>query len=146
MCQSKPESGLYGSTVYESALVDETVERHLYSFNQFIFKEVLAVLGYTPLTEEKHADSSKRLRDYFAKLNDLLQDKQYFVAEKLTLADAYVCVSTNLLMATIIDAEFRSTIPHFVAWYERVRSNPAVVSVLGKARYIGEALPAKITE
>ena len=146
MCNSKPESGLYGTTLYENALIDEAIERHLFAWNQFIYTEVVAALGYVPLTEKKHNELDKKLKDYFAKLNDLLKDKQYFVEEKLTLADVYICVITNLPMATILDAEFRSTIPHFITWYERVRANSVILSHLGKQRYIGEALQPKIIE
>ena len=146
MCNSKPESGLYGSTVYEAALIDEAIERHLFSMNQFVIKEVGSVLGFFPITEEKHNEVCKKMKDYFSKLNDLLKDKQYFVAEKLTLADLYVCMTMNLMMATVIDAETRAGLPHLVAWYERVRSNSTIESYIGKPRYIGEALHPKISE
>lgn len=146
MCNSKPESGLYGSTLYESAQIDEVIERHMFAFQQFIMKEVGSVVGFFSITEEKHAEHTKKLKDYLEKLNTLLDGKQYFVGEKLTLADVYVCMSMNLFMATVIDAELRKSVPHLTAWYERVRANGTIVSYLGTPRYIGAALHPKITE
>lgn len=143
MCNSKPESGLYGSSTHETALVDEVIDRHMSALNQFAFKVVGSLIGYSTTTEEKFAEQSKKFNEYLSRLNTLLDGKEYFVSEKLTLADLYVCMSMNLLMATYIDAELRATLPNLTAWYERVRKNATVVSFLGTPRYIGQALSPK---
>ena len=63
------------------------------------------------------------MKEYFTLIDKLLKDKNYFVGDKITLADIYVAVSMNLLMATLIDEEYRKELPNLTAWYERVRNN-----------------------
>ena len=146
MCSSKPEAGLYGSSVHETAIIDEAIERHLFSLNRVIFKEIISALGHAPIKEEEHKELNKKMKDYFIMLNDLLKDKEYLALDRLTLADVYAVMAINVLMATVIDAEFRETVPNLIAWYERVRKNKTIMSHLGTPRYIGTAVEYKICE
>lgn len=116
MCYSNLESGLYGTTVYESGLIDEVIERHLFAHNQTIFKIVPSVLGFGPISKKAHDEYSKKMHDYFALLDSLLSGKTNFVADRLTLADVYVVVTMNLLMATLIDEERRKQLPNLTSW------------------------------
>ena len=59
MCYSNLESGLYGSTIYETGIIDEIIERHLYAYNQTIFKIVPSVLGYGPISKKDYSEFSK---------------------------------------------------------------------------------------
>ena len=62
------------------------------------------------------------MKEYFTQIDKLLKDKSYFVGDKITLADVYVAVSMNLLMATLIDEEYRKELPNLTTWYERIRN------------------------
>mmetsp|Transcript_15144 Transcript_15144/g.17547 ORF Transcript_15144/g.17547 Transcript_15144/m.17547 type:complete len:218 (-) Transcript_15144:37-690(-) len=146
MANSNPASGLYGSTVYESALIDEAIERHVFANNQFILKLLVAVIGFVPIKEEEFTEAVKRLKEYLAKLDGLLKDKTYFALEKLTLADLYVVQTVGFMFVTLIGAEDRAQLLNLVAWFDRVRANEAVTEILGKPRYIGVALKPKLAE
>lgn len=146
MCNSKVEAGLYGSSSYESALIDEVIERHLFASGQTFHKVFVAIFGFSALSEEASKESTKKLKDYVRNLDERLKDKEYFVGDKLTLADVYVAVSLNYLMATFLDAGFRKAIPNVMKWYENVRNQEAFVSVLGKPRYCGKSFKLKTAE
>lgn len=140
MCNSKPEAGLYGTTVQEQALIDELVERHLSTITSTSFA-VYGILGYSELEDEVFNTGLKKFQDYLSLLDGLIKDKEFFAVDRLTLADVYIAVSLNLPFAVAFDAEFRKTIPHLTSWYEKVRSHEAILSILGKPRYCGH--PAK---
>lgn len=143
MCNTKVEAGLYGSTVYETARIDELIERHLFVFGQSVFKVLGPILGFMPTSEEEFKEHSKKLKDYLMTLDALLKDKEYFVGDKLSLADVYIAVSLNLIMALAVDAGFRKAIPNLTTWYGKVRANEALETILGKPRYCGKALKPK---
>ena len=146
MCNSKPESGLYGSTVYETARIDELLEKHQFMFGSTIFKVMGSTLGFHPVTKEEFQESSKKTKDYLRTLDGLIKDKEYFFGDKLSLADVYIAVSLNLLFATVLDAGFRKAIPNLTSWYEKVRANGDIESVLGKPRFCGKPLKPKLAE
>mmetsp|Transcript_15143 Transcript_15143/g.17543 ORF Transcript_15143/g.17543 Transcript_15143/m.17543 type:complete len:218 (-) Transcript_15143:37-690(-) len=146
MANSNPASGLYGSTVFESALIDEAIERHLFANNQFVFKAGIGILGYMAVKQEEFDEAVKKVNEYLAKLDGLLKDKTYFALEKLTLADLYVVQTVGFMFVTLIGAEDRAQLLNLVAWFDRVRANEAVTEILGKPRYIGVALKPKLAE
>ena len=55
MCNSKQEAGLYGSSAYEAAKIDEVVDRNIATFNGVAMKFLYAVLGYGESTKEDFA-------------------------------------------------------------------------------------------
>lgn len=144
MCNST--SKLYGSTAYETALIDEAIERHHHSLSFVLMKVLGSVLGHHPIKEEAFKDLSKRMKDYFMTLNDLVKDKEFIVGDSLTLADVYIAVSLNLFFASALDAGFLKAIPHLAKYYKSIRSNSVIESHLGKARFIGKALKPKLAQ
>lgn len=146
MCNSKVEAGLYGATTYETAQIDEVIERHFFNFNMSMLKVILPVFGYAAISDENNKDCNKRMKDYLRSLDETLKDKQYFVGDKLSLADVYVASTLNIFFATVLDAGFRKAIPNLTKWYESVRNHEEIVAVLGKPRYCGKALKPKLEE
>jgi len=146
MCNSKVESGLYGSSSYETACIDEVVEKHLFAHNQILSKIVPSIFGYGAVSEDVSKEVNKKLKDYVRTLDEQLKDKEYFVGGKLTLADVYVAVSLNILFATVLDSGFRKAVPNLMKWYENVRNQEVFLNVLGKPRYCGKAFKPKIAQ
>ena len=142
MCNSNHEAGLYGATAYETALIDEVIERHLAAYNQVLSKVFAPIFGFGTLTEDESKDLTKRAKDYFKQLDGLLKDKEFFVGDRLSLADVYIISQMNLFVATFLDAGFRKALPNLMKWYDSVRNNENIVSVLGKPRYCGKAFKA----
>lgn len=143
MCNTKSESGLYGTTAYETGLIDQVIDRHVFANSMTLMKVLGPVLGFGATTEEQAKEFAKKAKDYFKQLDGELKDKSYFVGDRLTLADVYIAVSMNLFVALFLDAGFRKALPNLMKWYDSVRNEEALVSVLGKPRYCGKALKAK---
>lgn len=146
MCNSKQEAGLYGSSAYEAAKIDEVVDRNIATFNGVAMKFLYAVLGYGESTKEDFAEHSKKFKDYLRLLDEHLKDREYFVGDKLSLADVYLATSFNLLFATYIDAGFRKAVPNLTKWYGGVRTHAVIEHHLGKARYCGKAFKPKLSK
>lgn len=144
MCNSTVK--LYGSTAYETAKVDEVLERHLAALNQSFMKVLPATLGYMKAKEANFKDGMKKIKDYIRTLDEEIKDKEYFVGDSLTLADVYLVVTINFFIATILDAGFRKAVPNFMKWYEKVRGHEAIEAHLGKQRYIGKPMKPLLQE
>lgn len=143
MCNSRPDAGLYGSTVQDQAYIDEIIERHTSAYTRFGMAVLAPILGFYAAKDAEYKEAQKNLKDYVRLLDGLLKDKEFFYGDKLTLADVYLATSFNLFFALYLDAGFRKAVPNFSAWYERVRNNDVIVSVLGKPRLITKPLKAK---
>lgn len=146
MCNSKPEAGLYGSSVYETSQIDEAIDRHMSNLNNHGVKLLYPTLGFAKIDDETFKAQSKMWKDYLRAVNDRLEGKDYLVGDKLTLADVYFVTSMNLFFATNIDAGFRKAIPHLTKYYETVRSHDAIVKVFGKARFAGKGIKPQIAK
>lgn len=140
MCNSSPDTGLYGSSVQEKANIDEIVERHTSFMAMHAFKALGPVLGFSQATTEEFSEAAKKIKDYIRTLDEAIKNKEFFFGDKLSLADVYIAVTMNLFFATFIDAGFRKAVPNFSAWYEKTRNNDVIVSVIGKPRYCGKAM------
>jgi glutathione S-transferase len=71
-------------------------------------------------------------------LNTHLQGKDYFVGNRLTIADLALWSALYLSMTLALDAGFRKAMPNLAAWFERVSKLPETVKVAGAV-----VLPAK---
>ena len=140
MCNSKPDSGLYGSSVKDQAEIDKIIERHVSVFSMNGYPIFGPIFGFMQVPDEQFKDAMKKFKDYLRTLNDELEGKEFFHGDSLTLADVYIAVSLNLPFASFIDAGFRKAVPHLDAWYAKVRNHDDIVSVIGKPRFIGKPL------
>lgn len=138
ICNTNPESGLYGTNVKEQASIDEVIERQL-SISASTGSAIYGgLLGYAEIDEEVFKDSMKKYKDYLRTLDEQIKDREFFVGDKLTLADVYIVSQLNIPFAVAIDSGFRKVVPNLTAWYEKVRNNDVIVSILGKPRFCGK--------
>lgn len=140
MCNSCPDSGLYGSSAKEQADIDRTIDRHVSLTSSIGFSIFGPIFGLMQMPDEQFKDAMKKFKDALRTLNDELEGKEFLHGDSLTLADVYIAVALNVPFATFVDAGFRKAVPHLDAWYAKVRNNDAIVSVLGKPRFIGKPL------
>jgi elongation factor 1-gamma len=145
MCNTHPESGLYGSTAYEAAKIDEVVDGHYAALNLTAMKFLPAVFGYKPISKDEFTESSKKFKDHLKALDELIKDKEFFVGDKLSLADVYLVSSLNLIFAIFIDAGFKKAIPSLTKYYETTRTHAAFEHHLGKARFCNKAFAPQFT-
>ncbi len=143
MCNSNPDSGLYGSTAYETAQIDEVIDGAKYIWGVYVATFFPAVLGYFPVNEQTFKDNSKKFKDYLRSLDEKLKDKEFILGDKLSLADVFLVVTLNLPFALIVDAGFRKAIPNLTQYYTNLRANETIVKHLGKARLAGKGFKPK---
>ena len=69
-----------------------------------------------------------------------MNGKEFLVANRFTLAD--VAIFSVLLMGftLVLDAEFRKTVPHVTAWFERISKKEEVIKVAGHVKLVEHAL------
>lgn len=88
--------------------------------------------GFTPLfrpdtPEEYKAQQRQQLERKFRYINNQLQDKQWLVGTRFSVADAYLFVVTRWAKAVQLDLNGLEALS---AWQARVAERPAVVAAL----------------
>lgn len=145
MCNTHPDSGLYGSTAFETAKIDEVIDGHYAALNLVAIKFFPAVFGYRPISKDEFTELSKKFKDHLKALDELIGDKEFFVGDKLSLADVYLVSSLNLFFAIFIDSGFKKAVPSLTKWYETTRTQAVFETHLGKARFCNKAFSPQFT-
>ena len=69
-----------------------------------------------------------------------MNGKDFLVGHRFTLADAATFSVLLMGFTLVLDAEYRKTVPHVTAWFERVSKLEEVVKVAGHVKMIEHAL------
>lgn len=87
-------------------------------------------LGYSNNAEaaEPNFEIVKKIA---AQLDAHLEDKEWFVADRFTLADVTVWTLLFFNFTIVFDEEFRATIPNLDAWWAKVSALPVVAGIAG---------------
>jgi len=101
------------------------------------------VFGWAPVEAEDFNNSMKELKDLVRLLNTHLQGRQYFVGDRLTVADIVIAFTLVIPFQVALDGGYRkSVVPNVAAWMERFLALPEVVSRIGHVKLCAKALKA----
>lgn len=131
LADQKPEAGL--------APPNGTIERYrLQEWLSFLTSEIHK--GFIPLLYAglagKYVDTVKpKLEARYAWIDKQLEDRQFLLGEKFTVADAYLFALTGWGQADWLTSYFKADIyfddlKNLQAWYGRMRQRPAVQKAL----------------
>ena len=91
----KPETGLYGKTVFESSLVDQWLDYSVSLVDKLV-NVIGPILGWMPADPKAYPGHVKDFKDCAKFLDGQIKGKQFFVGNQLTLADIRLGVFLGL--------------------------------------------------
>lgn len=128
-----PDSGLYGRTVFESAKIDSILDYTVgatFKGGQAFY----TAMGFRQSTQKEFKASMDSFKESLRHLDSLLQDKEYFVGDSVTLADLRVASGLVYFMRILMDPGFAKVIPNLIKHFERVTSDERFRNVFGACR------------
>lgn len=137
-----PDSGLYGSSVFQSAKVDEVLDVVL-SVQTSMMPVFMAIFGYKLLTQAAFKVAADKLRDNIRKFETLLNGRDFFVGDSITIADLRVAGLLTYLFRIFLDPGLTKQIPTLLKNFERVTSDDRYRAVFGNVKIAKR--PIKVT-
>lgn len=128
-----PDSGLYGSSVFESAKIDSIIDYSM-STSFKVGQAVYTAFGFRQSNAKEYKDAMDGFKDNLRHLDSLLEGKEYFVGGKVTLADLKVAASLVYPFRLLMDPGFSKAIPNLIAHFERVTADDRFKNVFGNTR------------
>ncbi|KAF8510640.1 elongation factor 1-gamma [Hysterangium stoloniferum] len=142
-----PNSGLLGSSLEESALIDQWVH--------FTNTEIMPISnqlhqmlrGVTPYFKPLETTIQEKRARHFGTLDKHLSTRTFFVGERITVADVHVAsVMINTYKFTF-GVEERAKFPHLTRHFETIINQPKLKPIFGEIPFPAKALqyvaPAK---
>jgi len=128
------KASLYGSTTFESSLIDNWIEYSAFEIELPGSVWVFPILGYIPnnsvATNKAKADVRKAL-DF---LNKHLLTRTYLVGERISLADIIAVVALLRLYERVLDGPFRKPFGNTNRWFQTCINQPEFKSVIGEVK------------
>ena len=137
-----PDSGLYGSSVFQSAKVDEVLDVVL-STQASAMPVYMAIFGYKLMTQADFKVAGEKLREGIKKLETLLNGKDFFVGNSITIADLRVAGFLVNLFRLFLDPGLAKQIPSLIKHFERITSEEKFKAVFGNVKIAKR--PIKVT-
>ena len=134
LARLRPESGLYGTTVLESAHVDQWMDFTRLCLADPSMKALIPVFGYGKTNEEDFKNHVKTLKDNLRVVETHLKNNDYLVGKNLTIADIQFAAFLVFPMATLLEGGFRKSIPRVTELFTKVASLEPFVERFGRVR------------
>jgi glutathione S-transferase/putative methionine-R-sulfoxide reductase with GAF domain len=137
-------SDIAGANPFEMAKVDEWTGFAQSQVWPNALKHIFAVFGWDPAADaqQKHGQFGKAIKEVAKTANDFLEGKQFFVNDRITLADIHLFGYFEFCFQVSFDEGFRKSIPHLTAWFERVAADKHVAGIYGKIFLCSKAVKA----
>ena len=107
-----------------------------------IFNHVFPILELMP-KPANYEDNSKTLFKHLEHLNAHLKLKTFFVGEKITLADIWICLDLVMLMQHGLLKEDRDKYTYLVRWFQTIVNQKIVKEVIGEVVLCEKLQPLK---
>ena len=135
LAKSNPESKLYGSTVFQSALVDAELDRINEFHIRIVAPALYPIFGWGAPTEDAWKAASKNFKDGLKTLSNDIGDKKFLVGDSLTIADIIQCAWLNSAFATMIDQGFgKHQVSNLVKYWTGIVATPEYVKFYGAVK------------
>ncbi|EDQ87155.1 uncharacterized protein MONBRDRAFT_38106 [Monosiga brevicollis MX1] len=93
------------------------------------------IQGYLPYDAEDVARSRGEADRILKYLNDLLSERTFLCANRMTLADVVIGCHLRPLFQQFLDASARASLAHLTAWFERLIARPEFQDVVGAVTF-----------
>jgi len=120
------DKGLYGSSEYESSLVDQWIEWYRSKIEKDYFTWLFPIFSWATFDKEKYEAAKAGLAKSFAVLNKHLESNQWIVGKRVTIADIVFLCSMTSGFNNFFTQEYLQPFPHFVSWVKRMIALPQV--------------------
>ena len=100
-------SGLAGNTDFERAQIDQFIDFAHTTLVPHMMNIYKGVFGWAPVETENLNNSMKELKDLVRVLNTQLQGKQFFVGDRLTVADIVIAFTLLIPFQVALDGAYR---------------------------------------
>jgi elongation factor 1-gamma len=101
---------------------------------------VRATFGWAPVESDAYNNAVKELKDSIKVLNNHLQEKEWLVAGRITVADVIVALTLFPAYQVALDGGFRKAMPNVASWLEKVAKLPEVVARLGNVKFAAKII------
>lgn len=125
------DTGLYGSSFFESAQVDSWVDFNAHELELPATLWVYPVLGYIAPNAALTAKAKQDVANALTILENHLADKTYLVGHRITLADITVASSLVYVFKFVADGAFRGQFPNVGRWFDTLVHQTNFISVIG---------------
>jgi len=140
------DKGLYGANDYEASIIDQWVEwfRSKIEVDVYGWIRPIIIAG-SPFDKEKYETSRANITKNLVVLNNHLQDKEWIVGKRATLADIILFSSLSRLFQHVFDAEYLKPFPALNVWAHRCLDQPQFQAVFNPFEFCTkEKLPADL--
>jgi len=136
--RSRFDSGLYGSTFYQSGQVDQWLE--------FVTSDVdvargiwlLPVLGQLRFEEIAYENSKRDVANIMNVLNKHLLHNTFMVGNNITLADISLSISLLELYQRVFSPEYLESYPNVTRWFLTCVNQPEFLRIVSKVELAKE--------
>ncbi|KAH7429873.1 hypothetical protein KP509_09G069500 [Ceratopteris richardii] len=127
-----PESGLFGCSSYEEALVEQWIDVATTEVDANLSRWVYPLLGFSlPYSAEvKFCQAS--VKRTFSVLNEYLASKTYLVGHTVTLADIIMACNMLTGIKVVFTKEFLAEYPHLERYFWTIANQPYVKKFFGE--------------
>jgi elongation factor 1-gamma len=127
----RPDLGLYGNTLFESAQVDSWVDLCAHEFCVPLSVWLYPLLGWMPFNAEATTKAKADIKKILQLLENHLHLRTYIVGEQVTLADITFVSALFYPMKFLMDAGFRKPYTNVNRWFNTCVNQPEFAAVLG---------------
>ena len=139
----KNNAGLYGSTAFEAAQVDQWLEFATTELAMSTWAMLFLAQGWREADAEKDAGHKKTLGEAFAGLNLALETRTFLVGERITVADIAIAAYVDGALRYAQSAELFEKYPHVIRHYNTVHHQPKYKEALKACKVEDWSMPAK---
>jgi elongation factor 1-gamma len=129
------DSGLYGDSFQEAALVDQWIDFSLNELEPVRHIWLLPVQGVLQFIGKAYSEARKEVADALAVLNSHLRHNTFLVGTHVTIADLAVASALVEPYRDLFDANFRKPFEAVNRWFNTIVNQKEVAGVVGKVEF-----------
>ena len=135
LAHEKVKLGLLGADMWQSAQIRQWNAIFSSTIGPLVHSSVGPILGWAEFSHEgHHSHSQKKLKEQLRTVDAFLKGKQFFVGDKVTVADIHAACVLLLPFQLILDAGFRKAVPELSRWFEQTVALPEFQKRWGKVK------------
>lgn len=127
-----PDSGLYGSSVYQAALVDQWVDFGSLELEPVRHIWLLPTKGHIKFDGKAYSEAKKELTDALTVLNDHLLHHTFLVGHQITIADIAIAAALVEPYTDLFEPSIRKGFQNVTRWFNTVVNQKAFQNVVPK--------------
>jgi elongation factor 1-gamma len=132
----KPEAGLLGHSLKDSAHVDQWISYYQTEIFNVIRPIIAMISHWVPYNKGQETHYRELLPRPLGVLDKHLSTRTYLVGERITLADLEAARTLEVLYGEVVGKETREKYPHVLRHHETIVNHPLLKDIWGPTQYI----------